>query len=161
MSRTIETTVYTIEEHPNPESVYEWIRDNWYNLGEHVVEEFVESLESFASHTGAGRCKYSISIVPDRGEFIKFDIECSLNDVTENLDLSGNCPFTGVYSDEIILDAFRAANEEDDLRDVLKDVEYRVLKAIHAEGEYIYSNGGLYEMCLCNEYEFTESGQLV
>lgn len=159
MPRTIETTVYTIEEHPNPESVYEWIRNNWHDLGEHVVEEFVESLNGFASHIGA-RCEYSTSIVPDRGEYIRFDIECSLNDVTESLDLAGNCLFTGVYSDEIILDAFREASKEDDLQDVLKDVEYRVLKAMHEEGEYIYSDKGLYEMCLCNEYEFTESGKI-
>ena len=159
MPRTIETTVYTIEEHPNPESVYEWIRNNWHDLGEHVVEEFVESLNGFASHIGA-RCNYSISIVPDMGEFIRFDIERSLSDVMESLDLAGNCPFTGVYSDEIILDAFRRASKEDNLHDILRDVEYRVLKAIHGEVEFIYSDEGLYEFCLCNEHEFTESGKI-
>ncbi len=30
--RIIETKVYTIEEHPNKDKCFEWIRNNWHGL---------------------------------------------------------------------------------------------------------------------------------
>jgi len=159
MPRTIETTVYTIEEHPNPEKVFEWIRDNWHGLGDFCLEEMVQSIKAFADQIGATP-NWSISIVPDRGEFVRFNIESNLSDVVESLDLSGNCPFTGMCYDETILDAFRNAKPDDSLRAVLHEVEYRILKDLHNEGEYIYSDEGLRELCEINEYEFTESGEI-
>lgn len=32
--RVIETKVFRIEEHPNRDAVYNWIRDHWYDLDE-------------------------------------------------------------------------------------------------------------------------------
>jgi len=157
--RTIETTVYTIESHPDPEKVFEWIRDNWHDLGDFCVQEMVESLQAFSDHISA-TLDYSISIVPDRGEYIRFRCDCDLVDVKKSLDLYGDCPFTGVFYDETILDAFRDCDSDDSLDDVLRDVEYRVLKDLHNEGEYIYSDEGLREFCEANEYEFTESGKI-
>jgi hypothetical protein len=63
--------------------------------------------------------------------------------------------------DEDILDAIREAKPEDSLSDILADIEYRVLKTLHDEGRYIYSDEGLREMCEANEYEFLESGEMV
>jgi len=157
--RTIETTVYTIESHPAPERVFDWIRDNWHDLGDFCLQEMVNSLESFADHIGT-TLDYSISIVPDRGEYVRFDCDHTLSDVLRSLDLSGNCPFTGVCYDETILDAFRHCNRGDSLNEVLRDAEYRVLKDLHNEGEYIYSDEGLRELCEANEYEFNETGAI-
>ena len=30
--RTIELKVYTINEHPNKDKCFDWIRNNWYDL---------------------------------------------------------------------------------------------------------------------------------
>jgi hypothetical protein len=159
--RTIKTKVYTIESHPNPELCYDWIRNNWHSLGNYVVQEALDSLKAFAEHIDA-TLDYYISVVPDRGEYISLEVNenITLDDILPDLDLSGGCPFTGVCYDEIILDAFRDDSNNNDLDTILKDIEYRVLKAIHDEGEYIYSDEGLYELCLGNDYQFKESGEI-
>lgn len=163
MPRIISKTVYQINEHPNKEAVFDWIRHKWHDLGGFALEEAVESLEAFANDIGA-TVDWSLSIFPDRSERISFGFyeEPSLGDVMESLDLSGNCPFTGVFYDEVILDAFReaATDASATLDDVLRDVEYRMLKVLHSEGDYIYSDEGLLEMCQANEYEFYESGKI-
>jgi len=69
--RIIETKVYTIEEHPNKEKCFEWIRNNWYELNQHSVEEIISSIKSLSNKIG-GTFDYSISQVPDRGEHITF-----------------------------------------------------------------------------------------
>ena len=160
MPRIITQTAYTIGEHPNPERVFDWIRSHWHDLGDFALQEMVNSLRAFASHIGA-RLDYSISISPDRGEFIRFDVDSSEKSRFKGIDLSGNCPLTGMCYDEDILDAIRESTPYDSLSDILGDVEYRVLKTLHNEGEYIYSNEGLKEMCEANEYEFLESGEAV
>lgn len=165
MARVIETTVYKLDEHPNPEKVFEWVRGNWHNLGEWSVQEVVDSLIAFAEHVGA-KADWALSIVPDRGEFVRFDFgydEPSLGKMMLGVDLSGNCPFTGTWADEIILDAFREAAKDANAtkQSVLHDVEFNVLKVLHAEGEYIYSDDGLREMIEANEYEFTAEGECI
>jgi hypothetical protein len=166
MQRIIETTVYTIEDHPNPDKVYQWINENWHDLGEHVLQEMAYSLKAFADNIGA-KVNWSISIVPDRGEFIRFGFSVfetpTLGDVMLHLDLSGNCPFTGCCYDETILDAFRDAAKDASatLESVLCDVGRNVLTALHNEGAYLYGDEGLYDMCEVNEYEFNAEGALV
>ena len=164
--RVIETKVFQIEEHPNRDAVYNWIRDNWHDLGEWCLLDMIESLKVFADTIGANNVDYSLSIVPDRGEYIKFnftsDIEPKLESVLARLDLSGNCPLTGVCYDEDILDALRNCDKRiDSLRDVLRTVEANVLRSLHSEGEYLYSDEGLFDLCEANGYEFTESGEIV
>jgi hypothetical protein len=164
--RIMETKVYTIDDHPEPAKVYQWINNNWHDLGEHVLQEMSDSLKEFANDIGA-KVNWSISIVPDRGEFISFTFgDCespTLGDTMLNLDLSGNCPFTGVFYDEVILDSFRDAAKDASatLESVLNDVEHKFLTALHNEGDYLYSDDGLYEICECNEYEFTLEGAIV
>ena len=75
--------------------------------------------------------------------------------------MSGNCPFTGVFYDEIILDAFRNEENGTDVDTILRDVEYRLLKQIHGEGEHLYSDDGLRELCEGNDYEFNDKGECV
>ncbi len=69
--RVIELKVYTIEEHPNKEKCYEWIRNNWLDLNQHSVDEVISSIKALNKEIG-GTFDYSISSVPNRGEHITF-----------------------------------------------------------------------------------------
>lgn len=155
---TKEYKVYTIESHPNPIACYDWIRNNWHDLGDNDIEEAVYSLKAFALHIGA-KLDYSISIVPCRGEFIRFYVDDELTIDDLSLDLRGDCPFTGTSMDEVILDAFRTKDNET-LQEALEDVEYRVLGSLHSRGEHLYSDEGLEELCECNEYQFKACGHI-
>lgn len=140
--------IYTIEDHPEPEICYEWIRNNWHDLGQHYVNDMITILEALANEIG-GVLDYSISIVPDRGEFVHitdFDVE-KLRELEAKKD---NCPLTGKCYDIEAIDGL--ANGA---------LGIQVLTTLHQEGEYIYSDEGLKEFCLANEYEFYESGKVV
>lgn len=142
--RTIETKVYTIEEHPNTEKCFEWIRDNWHDLNNHSVDEFIESLKSLQKEIG-GTLDFAVSAVPDRGEFI------SLKDydkkALKELD-AVECPLTGVFWDAEIIEALHDGYIEE------------ALNILHKDTEYIYSDEGLREFCKANEYEFLENGKI-
>jgi len=154
------TTVYTIETHPNPESVFDWIRNNWHDLGEHSLQEAVESAKALADHVNATP-DWSICITGSRGDHVSFSLRDDDRPQSEAVAadlLNGSCPLTGVCYDESLLDAFRQAKPSDSLEDTLKAAGESLLSTIHKEGDYIYSDEGLREMCEANEYEFTESG---
>ena len=142
--RVIETKIYTIDEHPNKDLCFEWIRDNWHDLNCHSVGEVIDSLKALQNEIG-GKLDYSISSVPDRGEFIRFtdydrEALCRLS--------ADDYPLTGVCWDY----------------DVIKGMRYgeptQVLSTLHQDTEYCYSDEGLYEMCEANQYEFTEEGNI-
>jgi len=142
--RTIETKVYTIDEHPNPSAVYEWIRDNWHDLNQHSVDEMIDSIKALSNKIG-GSFDYSISAVPDRGEFIRFkdydqEALAELN--------AGECPLTGVCWDADLIEALQKGDPS------------KALESIHYNTEHIYSDKGLEELCESNEYEFTEEGNV-
>ena len=139
-------TGYTIGEHPNPEKVYDWLRNNWHDLSQHVVDDAIESLKAFAQHEGL-ELDYSISACPDRGEFITFK---NVPDDYKMPVIENDCPFTGTYYDHLILDS-----------ESLADIEFNVLKTIHSENDYIYSDEGLQELCEANEYHFEVSGTIL
>ena len=69
--RDITYTVYTIDEHPDKEKCYEWMRNNLHDMAYHEEDYFIESLRALSNHIGGG-LDYSVSLVPDRGEFIRF-----------------------------------------------------------------------------------------
>tara|TARA_R110002073_G_scaffold335840_1_gene529187 strand:+ start:1172 stop:1606 length:435 start_codon:yes stop_codon:yes gene_type:complete len=142
--RTIETKIYTIEDHPNVALCYDWIRDIWLDLNQHSVEEVVDSLKALQAIIG-GELDYSISQVPDRGEHITFtnydrDALCRLS--------ADDLPLTGVCWDHQVITGLREYNPE------------RVLKSLHDDTEYVYSDEGLKELCESNGYEFTETGSI-
>ena len=141
--KTISFNVYEIEEHPNKTKCFEWIRNNWHDLNQHTVDEVIKSLTKLQEVIG-GDLNYSISQVPDRGEFISFknyDREklCRLN--------SDDCPLTGVCWDIDVIQNLRVNNINN------------VLNIIHKDTEYVYSDEGLEELCIANEYEFDENGK--
>lgn len=143
--RIIEKKVYTINEHPNKEKCYEWIRENWHRLNQHSVEEVIDSIKSLSAKIG-GTFDYSISQVPDRGERITFkdyDHEelCRLS--------ADDCPLTGVCWDVDLIIGLRNGNPNE------------VLDSLHSDTEYVYSDDGLFELCEANQYEFDEDGNCI
>lgn len=145
--RTETINIYTIDEHPNKEACFEWIRNNWHDLGDFTLELMTDSLNALAYEIG-GNLDYSLSIVPDRGEFVKItgDREESLKSLYEKRD---SCPLTGCCYDVDVIEGL--FNDE---------LESTVLDTLHKEGDYIYSDEGLLNLCQANEYEFTENGEL-
>jgi hypothetical protein len=140
--REIKTIVYEIDEHPNKELCFEWIRNNWHDINDHSLHELVDSLKELSKRIG-GTFDYSISTVPDRGEFIRF------NDYSheELCRLSADdLPLTGVCWDAVVVKGLRTDNTQ------------KILDTLHANTEYQYSDEALLEMCLANEYEFDEDG---
>ena len=163
--RTITQTydVYTIEDHPDPEKVYEWIRYNWHDLADHTLQEALDSVQAFSKRLGI-TVDWSLGATPHRSEYITFycDFGDELARNEEGLSewLKSSCPFTGTWADEVILDAFREAASADTLDEVLEDVASRIITAVHTDAEYIYSDIALHELCEANEYEFTSNGKV-
>mgnify|MGYP001202003148 FL=1 len=144
--RTIETKVYTIDEHPDQDKCFNWIRDNIYDLNEHSVHEVVDSLKALQKVIG-GDLDYSIGQSPDRGEFITFNNydEDSLRELSAD-----ECPLTGLCWDTSLIQSMQT-NEN----------AYEVLRLLHKDTDYIYSDEGLRELCEANQYEFTEEGEKI
>jgi len=144
MKKEITETVYTIDDHPNPNAVYDWVRGNWHDLGEHTVQEMVDSLKALADHVG-GTLDYSISLFPDRREFVRI----TGGNRSRIKDLNANdYPLTGNCFDHIVINGYREGS-----------IEYRALSVLHSEGEYIYSDMGIYDYIECNEYYFKLDGE--
>ena len=144
--RIIETKVYTINEHPDKEKCFEWIRNNWWTtLNQHSVDEVQESIKALSARIG-GTFDYAISQSPDQGEFIYFEDYDKEELFSLNAD---DCPLTGVYWDIDLINGLKEGDAE------------RVLDSLHADTEYHYSNEGLQEFCEANEYEFDEDGTFV
>jgi len=144
--RTIETKVWYIDEHPNKEAVYEWMRDNMHYLNEHSLEEVTNSLNALQKIIG-GELDYRISVYSCRGEYISFtdyDVD-KLNELEADF-----LPLTGAWCDYELI---KGMQEDGDA--------YRVLVALHKDTEYVYSDEGLHEICTANDYEFNEKGELV
>jgi hypothetical protein len=143
--RIIEKKVYYIHEHPNQELCLEWIRNNWHDLNDHELQDLIDSLKALSKEIG-GSLDYSISVVPDRGEYIRFkdyDHEhlCRLS--------SEDLPLTGCYWDSVVIQNLRKGDTK------------AILKVLHESTEYAYSNEGIIEFCEGNEYEFDEDGKFI
>ena len=146
--KTHTITTYNFEElsEEAKENVIEYVRNNWHNLGDYTVTEFVESLKALADYVN-GDFDYSISIVPDRGEFIS--LTGYSQELLEKLYKTRNeCPLTGMCYDIYLIEALYKGNINN------------ALDVLHSEGERIYSNEGIGEMLIVNGYEFTKDGEI-
>ena len=143
--REIITKVYKIDEHPDQQKCFEWIRNNWHDLNRHGVDDLIESLKALEKEIG-GVLSYSICPVPDRGEHISFK---NYNKSALKSLAAEDCPLTGCCWDIEVIEALRSGNIS------------KVLDVLHDETEYIYSDEGLREMCEANDYEFTEDGEVI
>ena len=69
--RTIETIVYTINDHPDKDLCFEWMRNNQPDLNNHNLEEIVASLKALKKVVG-GDMDYTIGQYPDGNDFISW-----------------------------------------------------------------------------------------
>ena len=63
--RIIETKVYKIQEHPNKDKCYSWMRDNLHDINQHSVYEVIDSIKKLSQIIG-GNVDYSIGQFPVR-----------------------------------------------------------------------------------------------
>lgn len=143
--RILETKVYTIDEHPNKDLCFDYIRQYWHDLNQCSVNEFVDSLKALQQEIG-GDLDYSIGQFSSRGEFIFFknydkDRLAELDSFTTEL--------TGVCWDNDIIIALKNG-------DIFESI-----KSLHEDSDYIYSNEGLEDLCMANGYEFNEQGKFI
>ena len=143
--RIIETKVYTIEEHPNKEKCFDWIRNNWHSLNEQSVYEVVDSLKKLQEIIG-GKLDYAIGQFPDRGEHIS--LKGYDRDALNELDPS-DYPLTGICWDYEVIAGLQNGNLN------------KVLDSLHRDTEHQYSDDGLFELCESNQYEFDEDGNYI
>ena len=142
--RIIENKIYEIDKHPNKEKCYEWIRNNWHDLNDHSVNEVIDSIAKL-SYVIGGTFDFCVGQTPDRNEHITFkdyDYE-ELSQLN-----SENCSLTGTCWDNILIEGLKEGKPT------------KVLDALHKDTEYKYSDEGLFELCVANEYEFYENGEL-
>lgn len=145
--KSLTINLYTIEEHPNKEKCFEWLRNNVHDLGDGVLSEFKDSLNALAKQLGT-TVDYGLSIVPDRGEYIRFGRfdEYSLENLYNKRE---EHPLTGVWTDFLVIEGLYHI-----------DVQKRVLDELHRMGEYLYSDIGLYAFAENNEYYFLPDGSM-
>lgn len=143
--RILETKLYTIDEHPNKELCFNYIKDNWHDLNEHSVNEVADSIKALSKVIG-GSYDYSIGQFPDRGEFISFNNYNKDELMKLNAD---ECPLTGVIWDIDLIDGMQKGDNN------------KVLRTLHNNSEYIYSNEGLLELCDANNIEFDDKGKAI
>ena len=144
--RTVETKVWEIEEHPNKEKCYTYIRENMHTLNNHSLDEVIETLKALQREIG-GELDYIISATPDRGEYITltgYD-KGALKELNAD-----DLPLTGVFWDYEAIHGLHKFNSFKML-----------LEALHRHTDYVYSDEGLYELAIANGWEFDEQGELI
>lgn len=148
MSRTITTEIFKFSELDDVAKgkAIDYIRNNWHDLANHYVDDMIESLKALQKEIG-GDLDYSLSCVPDRGEFVTLK-DYNPDKLAKLVLKKDDCPLTGMYYDIDVIEGL--ANNE---------FEHVVLKTLHADGEYMYSDEGLKEIIEANEYEFTGEGK--
>lgn len=135
-------TANTIDTHPNPEAVYEWVRSNWHDLNDHNVCDFEEALKAFAEWHGV-KVDYAISAVPDRSEYIRFSAPI---DYTQKPADWEDCPLTGSMNEYSLWMVWG----NDDL--------IASLDTLHDDTEYTYSDEGLADFLEDNGHYFLDDG---
>ena len=144
--RVLEIKIYGIEEHPNKKKCFDWIRENWHDLNATSVDESIESIKELQMKIG-GDIDYSIGQFPSRGEYITF--KNYDKDLLSELDAL-SCPLTGICWDADLIESMQKDGDADGL-----------MRALHNDSEYVYSDEGLEELCIANVYEFNELGECI
>jgi len=152
-----------------PEHVKEKIRDYFHfdtDFGQFMLDERIETLKKLAEELNL-ELDYSLSVVPDRGEFIKMDLKNDAYDeeeelkeverrIQEFLNDEADCPLTGVCYDEDIRDSIRKNGGD---FEALKDALDEYIGDIHKEYENMCEDEYLSDYCDANGMEFTEQGK--
>ena len=142
--RTETINIYKIDEHPDKDKCFEWIRNNDYHIGDFEVEDLICSIRKLSEAIGGTR-NWSIAHYPCQGEHITF------KDYDEELLaelVADDCPLTGCFWDVVVIEELKQGAAQEGL----------VLETLHKSIEYLYSDEGLTEMCEGNDYEFYIEG---
>jgi hypothetical protein len=172
-TKTVCTTGYTIDQHTNPDAVYDYIRDNWHDM--YVWgNENVDSLKAFCDYFNLSGmdCRISPCSYSYASATIQDDDIANLSGVrlfkyighNFPIDLSGGCPFTGYCFDENLLDNIREFMKKPDSRtfqELINDCLDSWVKAYVSDLEYTYTDEALRDTCEANEWYFTESGEII
>jgi hypothetical protein len=156
------TETKTIYKFGDNKEVDEKIKDNMaynWDLYEHNMVERIDTLKKLADLL-YGDLDYSLSCVPDRGEFIKITPiidELNFQALWEVIISDEACPLTGVCYDHDILDYLAPAKLT---LETLDDALTNYIQCIHAEYESMLTTDYIADMCEANEYEFEANGKL-
>jgi hypothetical protein len=168
--------VYKFLEPDTPEEVNEKIKDQFRlspYFGWWIIDDRLKTLKAFAKYLESD-LDYSISLVPDRGEFIKLKngqwqgylnekVHKEINDnhfldlVYDFINNSQDCPLTGFCCDEELRESLKKyRNEINMMQRVFNDF----LDSTHQEYEALFEDDNLKEYCDMNDFEFKEDGTL-
>ena len=164
MSRTVTAPsfeVYTFEE--ADKELRDRIRDDFHyngDFGYFMLEERTATLKVIAKLLD-GRLDYSISLSPDRGEYIRikpiYDEGLNFAAFWSEINVDKECPLTGCYYDHDIIDLLSGYNlTEKAIQAALNSY----LDSIHEEYEAMLTDDYLLELCESNGYEFTIDGKI-
>ena len=143
--RDITYRVYKIDEHPDKDRCFDWVRNNMHDLGQHEVDDLINSLDALSKTIG-GKVNYSLSQYPCRDEYIRFtDYD---KEALAELD-EVSCPLTGVFCDHDVIECLR----NNDMKELIK--------RLHDWCEYHYTDEAIEEQSLANDWEFTIEGRLI
>lgn len=147
---------YTIDSHPDKTAVYEYIREEWNNLECHTIHDLYKSLQCFCNIMGVELSKFDVHNrqirINIKGYILLsvFDLHVSSNYLTGKFE-----EMTGSFWDEVILDVWTKSNYGG------AALNKTVLDMLDSEIEHIYSDSGLYDLCMANQYYFDIDGQQV
>mgnify|MGYP003116338043 FL=1 len=143
--RDITYRVYKIDEHPDKDRCFAWVRDNMHDLAQHEVDDLINSLVKLRETIG-GKLNYSLSQYACRGEHIRFtDYD---KEALAELD-EVSCPLTGVFCDHDVIECLR----NNDMKGLIR--------RLHDWCEYHYTDEAIEEQSLANDWEFTIEGRLI
>ena len=152
--KTIKETINLYEFKELSENAKDKARENFHIdgcLGDFMLEERLSTLKKLAEEIG-GKLDYSISLTPDRGEYIQIK-DYDKNVLRELCKKKDDCPLTGCCYDIDVLElAIKHCYK-------LDDALHYYLNQIHEEYEYYLTDEYLTENCEANEYCFTENGK--
>lgn len=85
--------------------------------------------------------------------------------ISEKVSIFGECHFTGYIMDEALLDPIKKFMDEPDanmtMQDLMNDCADNFIKFYSEDWEYQYSDEGLKDMCIANDYYFNGDGSVV
>jgi hypothetical protein len=128
-------------------------------LYDYIFQERQATLEEIAKLLDA-TLDFSYSVVPDRGEFIKFTPkyeELNFKAFWEVIDQEKECPLTGCFYDHDFIDHLSGYNLTES---ALKKAGQEFIKSIHEEWESMLTDDYINDLCEANDYEFTNNGKI-
>lgn len=132
------------------EKIKDNLRSNEF-FGDWVIDDYVQLIKSFANKFNL-KYDYSLSLTPDRGEFVKLVGEIDENILKTLIDNASDCPLTGFcYDYDFLINVDTLG---------LKNACTKLIESIHNEYELMFEDEYLKEHCESNDYEFLENGKL-